>query len=396
MSIRRATLDDFEAISELERYAYDLPPDYMEMSKERFPLNYDEHFLIEDNGRLVATTRLVNLEQNIRNVWKKMGGVSMVATAPEDRRRGNIRRLMMHMNAYMRDEGYATSVLYPFKDTFYAAFGYVNCPPMLRVVANPKHLKRWTLPPNYSVERMSFKDALEHYKAIQTKLGETTHGATRRSSRRWDELSVSMKTQVAVVFGPDGNLEGLMIHRHKGYGDFYGDYDIGKMTVREWYWTNQDARSALLNYVYLHADQILKVEIPVNPFSDDYYQWIEGRNVMELKTGLCFMARCIDVQRALESLPAQESGEATFQVEDPMCDWNNQTYHLEAKNGRLAVKSLGESKADTVLAIEGVSALVYGTMTLEELVPFGWVQGRRPTVFLDWFPRKYTWMYEQY
>ncbi len=396
MSIRRATLDDLEAISELERYAYDLPPDYMEMSKERFPLNFDEHFLVEDKGRLVATTRLVALEQNVRNVWKKMGGVSMVATAPEDRRRGEFRRLMTHMNEYMHNEGYATSVLYPFKDTFYATFGYVNCPPMLRVVANPEHLKRWKLPPNYSVERMSYADAMEHYKAIQTKVGETTHGATRRSSRRWEELSIGMKAQVAVVFGPDGGLEGLMIHRHKGYLDLYGDENMGKMEVREWYWTSQDARSALLNYVYLHTDQIRRVEIPVNPLTNDYYQWIEGPNIMELKSGLCFMARCVNVERSLEGLPAPETGAVTFRVEDSLCKWNDQTYLLEAKKGSLSVKPLGESKADTVLTIEGISALVYGTMTMEELVPFGWIQGSNPEVFLDWFPRKYTWMYEHY
>ncbi|MFQ5833483.1 MAG: enhanced intracellular survival protein Eis [Candidatus Thorarchaeota archaeon] len=396
MGIRRATMDDFQAISDLEKYAYDLPSDYMEMAKDRFSLSYNEHFLVEEEGRVVATVRLVELEQNIRQTWKNMGGVSMVATAPEARRRGHYRRLMIHMNEYMNNEGYATSVLYPFKDTFYAAFGYVNCPPMLRVVANPKHLKRWKLPPNYSVERMVYTDALDHYKAIQTRLAETTHGATRRSSRRWEELSIGMKAQVAVVFGPDGGPEGLMIHRHKGYLDLYGDEDMGKMEVREWYWTSQDARSALLNYVYLHTDQIRRVEIPVNPFSDDYYQWIEGRNVIELKTGLCFMARCVNVKRSLEGLPAPQTGEVTIRVEDSLCNWNNQTYLLKAKKGSLTVKPLEESKADTTLMIEGISALVYGTMTMEELAPFGWIQGYKPEILLDWFPRKYTWMYEQY
>ena len=99
-------MDDFEAIAELERYAYDLPPDYMEMAKDRFPLSYEEHFLVEEDRKVVATTRLVELEQNVRQTWKKMGGVSMVATAPEARKRGHYRRLMIHMNEYMRDNGF--------------------------------------------------------------------------------------------------------------------------------------------------------------------------------------------------------------------------------------------------------------------------------------------------
>jgi predicted acetyltransferase len=389
-------MDDFEAIAELERYAYDLPPDYMEMAKDRFPLSYDEHFLVEEDGKIVATTRLVELEQNIRQTWKKMGGVSMVATAPEARKRGHYSRLMNHMNEYMRDNGFATSVLYPFKDTFYGAFGYVNCAPMLRVVANPVHLKRWKLPSGYAVERMSYGDALEHYKKVQIKLGEKTHGATRRSSKRWEELSIGTKSNVAVAFGPDGSPKGIMISQHKGYANLYGNDDMGQMRVREWLWTNIDARSALLNYIHLHSDQILKVEIPVNPFSDDYYQWIEGRNIMEVRTGLTFMARCVSVPEALEGLPASREGSATIHVEDSLCEWNNQTFQVEAKGGQLGVQPLGNDKAETTVSIEGVSALIYGTTTAHELVPYGWIRGAIPEVFLDWFPRKYVWMYENY
>jgi len=396
MSVRQATVDDFEAISELERYAYDLPPDYLEMAKNRFPLSHDDYYLVEEDGKVVASTRLVELEQNVRKIWKKMGGVSMVATAPEARRRGHYRRLMVHMNEYMHDNGYATSVLYPFKDTFYGAFGYVNCPPMLRVVANPAHLKRWKLPSGYSVSRMSYSDALSHYKTIQTEEGEKTHGATRRSNKRWEELSIGAKANVAVAFGPDGSSQGIMIHQHKGYADLYGKDDMGQMRVREWLWRNHDARSALLNYVHLHADQILKVEIPVNPSSDDYYQWIEGRNVIEMKTGLTFMVRCVDVQRTLEGLPTSREGDAVFRIEDSLCEWNNQTLQLEAEGGSLMVESLGDAEADTVLSIEGISALVYGTLTISELVPYGWIDGPVPKIMKDWFPRAYVWMYENY
>ncbi|MHA2434176.1 MAG: sterol carrier protein domain-containing protein, partial [Candidatus Thorarchaeota archaeon] len=161
-------------------------------------------------------------------------------------------------------------------------------------------------------------------------------------------------------------------------------------------WTNADARSALLNYVYLHSDQILKVEIPVNPFSDDYYQWIEGRNVIEIKTGLTFMARCLNVQKALEGLPASQEGRAVFRIEDSLCEWNNQTLQLEAEGDSLIVESLGDARVDTVLSIEGISALAYGTLTISELLPYGWIDGTVPKIMKDWFPRAYVWMYENY
>ncbi|MFW9911869.1 MAG: enhanced intracellular survival protein Eis [Candidatus Thorarchaeota archaeon] len=396
MNIRRAIEDDFETIAELERYAYSLPPDYIEMSRERFPYTFDDHYLLEDNETAVASARLIPLQQNLRGVWKKMGAVGMVTCYPETRRRGHIRELMSHMFQAMHDDGYASSVLYPFKDSFYGAFGYVNCPPKLRVVANPSHLSRWKLPEGYSVKRLSMKDAAEYYRILFKETGAKTHGATARSEKRWNELTTASKAEIAAVFGPTGNPEGVMLYHHKGYSDFLGEANVGSMNVREWYWSNNSARSALLNFVYLHADQIVQATLPANPLKDDYYQWIEGRNILELKTGLTYMARCIDVQVALEGLPATNDGQLTFRVTDPLCEWNSQTFWVDASGGNMKVEPIGDAETDTTLTIEGISALLYGTLNVSDLVPYSWISGNVPSLLSDWFPKDYIWMYEDF
>ena len=396
MNIRRATEDDFEKIAELEQYVYSMPPDYIEMSRERYPYTFDDHFLLEDNGIAIASARLIPLQQNLRGLWKKMGAVAMVTSYPETRRRGHVRELMRHMFRIMHDEGFASSVLYPFKDTFYGAFEYVNCPPRLRVIANPSHLSRWKLPEGYNVKRMSMDAAEDHYKYMFKEIGASTHGATARSEKRWNELTTSSRIKTAVVFGPSDEAEGVMLYKHEGYSDFLGEDNIGSISVREWYWKNHFARSALMNFIYLHSDQIVKASLPANPIVDDYYQWIEGRNVLELQTGLTYMARCIDVQIALEGLPAKSDGQLTFRVTDPNCDWNTQTFWIDASGGSMKVEPIGDADTDITLTIKGISALLYGTMSADDLVPYGWISGAVPSLLNDWFPRKYIWMYEDF
>ncbi|MHA2300468.1 MAG: GNAT family N-acetyltransferase [Candidatus Thorarchaeota archaeon] len=396
MNIRRATEDDFDAIAELEQYVYSLPPDYTEMSRKRFQYTFEDYLLLEDKGIAIASARLIPLQQNIRGLWKKMGAVAMVTSYPETRRRGHVRQLMNHMYQTMHEEGYASSMLYPFKDTFYAAFGYVNCPPRMRVVANPIHLSRWKLPEGYCVLRMPMDDAADHYKKLFKETGVSTHGATARSEKRWNELTANSRIKTAVVFGSSDEAEGVMLYQHKGYSDFMGEDSVGSMNVREWHWKNHYARSALMNFIYLHTDQIVKASFPANPSIDDYYQWIEGRNILELKTGLTYMARCIDVQIALEGLPARSDGQLTFRVTDPDCEWNNQTYWVDASGGNMKVEPIGDADTNITLTIKGLSALLYGTLSADELVPYGWISGAVPGLLGDWFPRKYIWMYEDF
>jgi predicted acetyltransferase len=240
------------------------------------------------------------------------------------------------------------------------------------------------------------KDAAEYYRSLFNEIGVETHGATARSEKRWTELTTASRVETAVVFGPTKKAEGIVLYQHRGYSDFMGEGNVGSMNVREWYWINNSARSAILNFIYLHTDQIVKASLPANPLNDDYYQWIEGRNILELKTGLTYMARCMDVQVALEGLPARSDGQLTFRVRDPLCDWNDQTYWVDASGGNMKVEPIGDADTGTTLTIEGLSALLYGTMSADDLLPYNWIVGDGPSLLSDWFPKKYIWMYEDF
>ena len=243
---------------------------------------------------------------------------------------------------------------------------------------------------------MTIREAIEHYKTIHAEFGGHVHGATKRSEKRWKEIATASRVNAAVVFGPSNEAEGLMLYQHRGYSDFIGEANLGTMNVREWYWRNLEARSTLLNFIFLHSDQLVKVKIPANPDVDEYYQWIEGRNVLGLSTGLTYMARVVDAQVALEGLPTSVDGQLTFRVKDALCEWNNQTFWLDANGGSIKAEPIGDADTDTAMTIEGLTALVYGTMTASKLAAYGWIKGVSPEILGEWFPRQYVWMYEDF
>ncbi|MFW9972956.1 MAG: GNAT family N-acetyltransferase [Candidatus Odinarchaeota archaeon] len=95
VKFRQAKEEDREKISELIKYAYDIPEFYLEQMKKWFDVIYKEHYIGIENGKLVTTLRCIPLQQNIRGVFKPMGGIGMIATAPEFRRKGYVKDLTL-------------------------------------------------------------------------------------------------------------------------------------------------------------------------------------------------------------------------------------------------------------------------------------------------------------
>ena len=211
MAIRQAALADSDAIFDLERYAYDYPTSHINLVKENFEHSFNEYYVIEEDRKVVGAGRLISFDQNVRTSWKSMGGLGELATSPEVRRQGYASDMMNFGIELMHREGYVTSMLYPFKDTFYSAFGYINCPPILSVSVNPIQLRGCKKPYGYSFQRMPIKEGLNFFKQVHGLSAEEHHGAVRRSDKRWAELINGDKYEIVIVFGRDGEPEGLMM-----------------------------------------------------------------------------------------------------------------------------------------------------------------------------------------
>jgi len=401
LNVRRATADDIDAIVELSRYAYGEPESELAMMRKRTEIGYERFYVAEENGRVTAALRVFPFDQNIRGVWKSMVGIGDVASAPEARRRGQIRTLLGQVMESMQKDGMAISTLWPFKNSFYARFGYVTLPPNRRLEADPSMFSRWTLPKGYHVERSAFSIGMRQYGKVHEKAVQSIHGAVRRDDKRWHELEIGNKDEIAVAYGPTGEPEGGIWYRTQGYGEIWTPDKPGTMSILEAYWLTRNARAALFNYIYLHSDQFVVVRIPLSPRDEDYYLWVESftkKAVLVRSTGTP-MARILDVEKSLHELPASQRGRIAVKVKDAQCSWNSQVFQIECDGHVLAATQAGNASTRTELSIEGVTALCYGSLDPNDLVEYGWLKaGSEDHIQLlrSWFPKQVPYLREPF
>jgi len=402
MKIRRTTSDEIDDVMKLSQYAYGQGTEPRPGSKEVMGLTFDEYRTVEENGKVIANSRLIPFEQNTRQVWKKMGGIAEITSAPETRRQGHIRELMKYMFKEMHDDGYATSVLYPFKDEFYGRLGYVACTPFSSITVNLDRLRRWDLPVGYRVERMEFVEGLTHLKTIHKESVESTHGGVLRSEKRWKEMNISLskKSSIAVAFDQEDEPTGALVYAIKGYGTYGKEDDWGTIRIREKHWLSPEARNALFHFLHMHDDQIINIKTPVSPNEIDYHFWFTNISPPNITARLwAYMARLIDVEKSVEGLPAASDDELIIKVEDTHCPWNNQSYRLVGEGGYLKAEALGNTSSSIKMSIGGLSALVFGVMWPADLKPLGLCTGldsKSVELLTSWFPREPPSMIEDF
>ncbi|MHA1557232.1 MAG: GNAT family N-acetyltransferase [Candidatus Heimdallarchaeota archaeon] len=399
MKIRQATLKDFDRINELNGYCYGFDAKAV---KDRFWLKYeftfDENYCLEIDNKVVANTRCIPLEQNIRGKWLKMAGIAMVVSDPVSRRKGYVRETMNYLLKKMSDEKYAVTTLYPFKDTFYAAFGYVNAPPSVKMKVNPKFFSKWKrLPKGYSVERLTHTEAFEIYKSIHNKAVNNIHGAVRRSEKRWKEHDGPSPAWYAVAFNEKKEPEGFLRYRSKGFSTGFDWSEDGLITISDMFTLTPYARHALFNYLFLHSDQIIEVAIPMNPNESDLYTWLQNYYKTKLHPDVVFMARIVDVEETLQDMKVPFDGQITVKITDSHISKNNQTFEITAEKNALKISAMGDNPAETEMTIEGLTSLVFGILPATDLEPFNWLtKSKKADIDLldKWFPMKKPWLTE--
>ncbi len=393
--IRRCSSSDKEQILKVVSYAYSIPEASHERFLERLEIIADEFFIHLLDEEATAASRLIPFQQNIRGVMKKMGGIGMVASVPEYRREGFVRDLMLHTLNEIKKEGYAVSTLYPFKDTFYSALSYVKMPMIFMMQVDPKRFSRVRKPDGYTASREKGDDAIKAWRSIQEYVIMNTHGTVLRTNKRWQELTGTMRSNIVLARNSKGQAEGVIVYAIKGYGEGHSWAETGQISIIEIYWKNLKARDTLLHFLYKHEDQIMNIKMVLGTTMDDYYQWISDFHTPKMEPHIISMARIVDVESSFSGIAVPSDGEISIQITDSILADNTGVYRFTGKDGLLVVQKVDE-KSDTILTIEGATALLYGTLSEEQLRHLDWLEGTAPSYIFDWFSRKTPWLTEDF
>ena len=391
MKIRQTKPEDYARINELNALSYGFAPEvFAERFKERFEYQYDENYCLEVDGIIAANIRMISFDQNVRGKIMKMGGIAMVVTDPLYRRKGYSRKIMNFLIDKMGKENFAVSNLYPFKDSFYTAYGYVNANPHVTIKFNPKFMVRWKkLPKGYTVERLSPSEGFKHYKEIYNTRIKDVHGGIVRNEKRWKLWEEKWPGWFVVAYNSKGKAEGIMRYSTKGFMEGFSWSESGKIRINDIKFLTPQARQSLYHYLFLYADQVVEVTMPVVPYESELYPWLYGHYMTEIKAENIWMTRIVNVKLTLDDMPVASDGKITVKISDNHCLKNNQTYTITSQKGKLSVEELGEQPSKLEMTQEGLASLVYGLLRANDLESFDWIKNatEKEKALLDaWFP----------
>lgn len=389
ISVRNITPDELIAFRKAEQYSFSfwddepIKPEYLQH------INFDERFGAFVDGELAGTYSIFPFDQVVRGVWKPMGGVAGVTCLPEYRRKGVVGSLVLNSFKAMRERGQVVSALHPFRDTFYAKYNYVSTRGALGVtvdsVAFSHHLPilkqdedQWCISRRPAVEMRP--EYLSFLRELSLPSGFVTGGnlpdaVWQRRRKNWQVVSL--------MHGPQ--TEAMAIYKLEKFAE------EGVLEVREMYWRSRHGRDRLFAFLALHREQTYKTRFKTAA-GTDFQRWII-QPPTPYKLSLdhdTMMVRIMDVVGALQGLPAAVDGTLTFVYQDPFTPWNDGVYQLTAAQGQLQAAKT-EQPAGLEMTVEGLTALAYGALPLDEVEHRGWVRGltadTRP-MLEAWFPEE--------
>ena len=316
---------------------------------------------------LAAACGYHDFSARIRGRFHRLGGVSAVASPPEQRRRGVVREMLTALHAEFRSEGVAFAALWPFDHSFYRRLGYARVNDYASVTVPPGELAGAVPAPDGGFVPLSSDDwgrLDEVYAAAATQplgLDRTEDWWRCRVFQSWETDPF--------VYGweRDGDLRGYLV-----YSVTDDDGGEGKtLAVRELVGVDEEARDHLLRFCRNHDSQVERVRL-YGPPVFGLFDRLRDPSAAEVEVKPGPMFRLVDVSAGLAALayPEGVAGEVVLEVADDHCPWNDGTVRLDAADGTATCVPT-DADPDVTLGVGALSRLAVGSHPIDRLEALG-------------------------
>jgi predicted acetyltransferase len=393
ITIRRVDGDEMlDILYWLDNYAFHPTPPFPNRDewdarmKTRIGTAY---YAVFDGDKGVAITACPPFTQNLRGKIFKMGGFADVSTHPEARRKGYSRDLLRFAFEQLVSDGDVVSSLYPFRESFYERLGYVTFPQTRQAIFNPGAMAPLLSKDLGGVVELSLiGEGFDVYRSYTQEMQPQVHGMALFTDVEGQKEAAKSNRSWLAQAKTDGELVGLMVYNLKG--DEMMNYDL---RAPRFYYRSSQGKYLLLSWLAHHIDQAGKVELWL-PSYEQPNTWLSDIRPKLEPVFVAPMGRVLDVS-AIGGMKTG-SGSFTARISDSLCPWNNRVWKFDGTSGTLEVTPA--ESADCDLAIQGLSALVYGVNDPVDFATRGWgdpspeLQG----VMLEMFPLKLPYLHEYY
>lgn len=376
-TFRTATLEDVDRLVEIHTAAF--PDDRGHAERRRNflqnPLgSLDDLHVVLHEGRIVGHAFLFTLGAYFGGPRLAVAGIASVGVAPEARRRGVASALLAHLHGVAQRRGALLTMLYAFRQTFYARHGYAPVSPQLRLVLDPRSIPAaWVAEATRAPLRAATGADRLSLEAVYAYAAERSTGWLERPRALWDSKLLSPRIH-GVLLPRSGGLAGYVLLEHV-QAELHA---ATRLLVHELVAEDAVARRTLLGCLGAQADQVHELELDVaegdpllfalrDPDGDRH-----GTERMEHALGTVGagpMLRIVDVARALEARGYALGARVTLDVAGKLWD-------VDVRDGRPRVTPVAPAAAADMVADLGLdeatlASVAFGGLRVSQACALG-------------------------
>lgn len=336
------------------------------------------------SGSFLGAVTALRLELSLAGKTVPVRGISAVSVLPEARQRGVAGRLMRAWLRRMQRRGDALTMLYPFREGYYARFGYGRCESAERLVLRPTQLA--PSPLARGVRPLDREQDAPTLAALYDRWREGRTGPLVRDAWWW---------RARVLERVDDGV--LFVHPERGVPEGYallkrprepGALGRQHLHVRELVATTPDAQRGLLGFLHAQREQVARLEWTCAPgegllhvqhddgvLEESAFTVLKPTGTLELGA----MARLVDPVAGLAMHPAAQRTDLDFGVgldlEDPVLHPRARYLDLVWGPAGLVVGDGSRARPRLSLTAGQLGGLFFGHLRAEALLRAGYLQG---------------------
>lgn len=340
--IREARDEDRDSAIRLLWKAHEVTTDLEEIRKQHWTQNWhspekrDWSYVATEGKEVVANVSFFEDDANIiRGKSVPFSAVWGVATLPQHRKRGLIRKLFVESFMSMREKGISLSILAPFYKTYYENFGYALAENRVQHEF-PRNLLR-LIKGKTGITNHELFDEKEAKVAQEMQAQMTRFGS--RNFHTISSLERMIKGGHFHLFERNSEPVGIVkFHFNKVKGE------AQNLMIYATAYTSDDVFPSIVELAGHYATNVTTVrwycdpQVPVRYYMDDLDNW-------KTVDWSGMMMRIVDFEKycAAISVPSSATESIAVQLRDELCPWNEGIYKLTPSGGSLEVEQLGDS-----------------------------------------------------
>lgn len=318
------------------------------------------HF--DSAGTLTAGMVLPEYQMRYEDRFVPMVGVGGVASLPEYRYQGAIRRVFEAAFARMREGGAVFSALYPFSHPYYRQFGYELCQLTARYTLPVDALRSFRC--EATARRIEPGDPFDGLQAVYDAHFARCNMAIRREARHWQGLVTKEPLRERVYTYLLQDAQGPCAYLSLAAQNV--SESSKQLRVREIAFAHPKGLRDALGFLYRLAPQYGKAiltlpdGVPLHAVLPESYD--ASADIFSHP-----MARVVDLPRGLALKPHPAGAAYTLRVHDAMIPGNDGLFAVQCEAAGVSVRRLeADAPADLEAGVQQITQLLLGFLSLDE------------------------------